>query len=580
MAENLVINEVTYPEVKAISVETTEGEQAMYYPDAVRYTEQTLTEAQQEQARTNIAAASVAEVSQLSEEIADYFEEVEINSSNLLNADAITTGKYIVPKTGALSTNASYGTTDYIPVEVGKTYTFQYGGKEYDTMVATLPITFLSAFDADKNVIANAGATHSEANPVRAYTVPDGVKYIRFSATQLLNIASQPTVGYAFVASTELVPWEAFESTAKKVLKAECHNDNHIIGLIEKTAGTGQVGGNGSIYVSLPDYVNVLVGSEFKVYFRNILSRKDVLLWIGYTENLTTKYYDDYLSITATAEGTYSLPWKVYGEGRVLLDSGTLEIVAVSKTPTDVTKAIVIGDSTVNDGTMTNKVMELYNTAGATLTLLGTRGSGTHEGRGGWTAKSYCTIASSDGVANPFYNNGFDFAYYMANQGYSGVQAVAIQLGINDIFQVKDYSWSSYDSESILGYINQMVQSILAYDSTIKVIINLPTTPNSDGTSFTETYGTSQIYWYYNENIIRFAEELKDYFADNSRVVISASNCILDTKEHIRDGVHPTSDGYNLLGQRLYEVLVSVTDGSEIIVPLLDFTQRTRVVHG
>ena len=71
MAENLVINEVTYPEVKAISVETTEGEQAMYYPDAVRYTEQTLTEAQQEQARTNIAAASAAEVSQLSEEIVD-----------------------------------------------------------------------------------------------------------------------------------------------------------------------------------------------------------------------------------------------------------------------------------------------------------------------------------------------------------------------------------------------------------------------------------------------------------------------------------------------------------------------------
>ncbi len=77
MAENLVINEVTYPDVKAISVETEAGGQAMYYPDAVRYVEQTLTAAQKAQARTNIGAASSEEVSQLSEEIANQQEQLD-----------------------------------------------------------------------------------------------------------------------------------------------------------------------------------------------------------------------------------------------------------------------------------------------------------------------------------------------------------------------------------------------------------------------------------------------------------------------------------------------------------------------
>lgn len=331
-------------------------------------------------------------------------------------------------------------------------------------------------------------------------------------------------------------------------------------------------------YISLPNSVHCKVGNEFKVYFRNILSRKDLFLWVGYSSKLTTKYYDDYFSVIATEEGTTSLPWKVFDEARNLYAEGTLNIIATSTLPSSATTALVIGDSTVNDGTMTTHLAELYEADGLSLTLLGTRGSGAgvHEGRGGWTAEMYCTSASYSDIENPFYNNGFDFSYYMTNQGYESVQAVVIQLGINDIFAFKEYSWASYDSSKPLGYLTQMVNSILAYDATIKIIINLPTTPNSNGTSFTETYGTTQLYWIYDKNIIRFAEELEDYFAYNSSVTISASNCILDTKTQIRDGVHPTSEGYQALGQRLYEVLISVVDGSTVVVSLLNVMNRER----
>jgi hypothetical protein len=70
------------------------------------------------------------------------------------------------------------------------------------------------------------------------------------------------------------------------------------------------------------------------------------------------------------------------------------------------------------------------------ITLLGTRGvaPNLHEGRAGWTAQHYTDLPTFDGIDNPFYNSGFDFSYYIAQQGYTGVDVVGIHLGINDLF--------------------------------------------------------------------------------------------------------------------------------------------------
>lgn len=346
--------------------------------------------------------------------------------------------------------------------------------------------------------------------------------------------------------------------------------------IIEIPLNGGSVAANVTCYCSLPEYVHVKIGNEFKAYFRNFISLKSAYFWIGTNNNLTTKYYDDCFSIVANAEGSHDLNWKVYDENSNLLESGTLTIIATAKSATGTTTAMLIGDSTVNAGVITQKALDLYTADGATLNLLGTRGTAPnlHEGRGGWTAYAYCKRASDSSYQNPFYNNGaFDFANYMATQGYSDLGVVGIQLGINDIFPRND---ENYQSETALTYLSQMVNSILAYDSNIKIVINLPTTPNSNNISFTDTYGTSQLYWVFNRNIIRFAEELRDYFKDNTNVIISASNCVLDTKTDIRDGVHPTNDGYNKLGQRFYEVLISITDG--VTAGILEIGNRELVI--
>ncbi len=61
MAENISVNGVTYNGVDTVEFETPEGKSVGFYPDAVRYNAQELTEEQRAQARENIGVKSGTE---------------------------------------------------------------------------------------------------------------------------------------------------------------------------------------------------------------------------------------------------------------------------------------------------------------------------------------------------------------------------------------------------------------------------------------------------------------------------------------------------------------------------------------
>ena len=315
-----------------------------------------------------------------------------------------------------------------------------------------------------------------------------------------------------------------------------------------------------AITVAIPTVVRVLTGGEFSIYYANVISRQNAIFWCGSVSGLTTRRYDDHLSVTANAAGTYPLQWKVYSSGYSLLASGTCTIIAVdSKAVT--ASALVIGDSTVTQGDyICQKLLSCFSAAGGALTLLGTRGTAPakHEGRAGWKASDYCTKAADGTYTNPFYDNGFDFSHYMTTQGYTGVGVVVIQLGINDIFYA---GLDSFSAAETIGYMDAMVTSILAYDSSIKVIVDLLTPPNGNTSVFTEKYGTSQIDFVYRLNAIRLSKALMEHFAGNASVVVSPNNCVLNPTQDINDGVHPTEGGYAKLGQTIYETMLGVHDG-------------------
>lgn len=334
-----------------------------------------------------------------------------------------------------------------------------------------------------------------------------------------------------------------------------------------------------AITVAIPPVVRVLTGGEFSIYYANVISRQNAIFWCGSVSGLTTRRYDDHLSVTANAAGTYPLQWKVYSSGYSLLASGTCTIIAVDNKAVTAS-ALVIGDSTVTQGGyICQKLLSCFSAAGGALTLLGTRGTAPakHEGRAGWKASDYCTKAADGTYTNPFYDNGFDFSHYMATQGYTGVGVVVIQLGINDIFYA---GLDSFSAAATIGYMDAMVTSILAYDSSIKVIVDLLTPPNGNTSVFTEKYGTSQIDFVYRLNTIRLSKALMEHFAGNASVVVSPNNCVLNPTQDINDGVHPTEGGYAKLGQTIYETMLGVHNGDSgggQTPPLWDMPARTGV---
>lgn len=134
MAENIVVNGVTYNGVDSMEMRNTAGQSVVFYPDAVRFNPQTLTDAQKAQARTNIGvdtyvAEELAKRGQLAPEYANSIEECTDTSKMYVLPDGFI---YAYTKTvvegGPNFTNllpTAIG-TDGQPFEGGKGYKENY----------------------------------------------------------------------------------------------------------------------------------------------------------------------------------------------------------------------------------------------------------------------------------------------------------------------------------------------------------------------------------------------------------------------------------------------------------------------
>lgn len=214
---------------------------------------------------------------------------------------------------------------------------------------------------------------------------------------------------------------------------------------------------------------------------------------------------------------------------------------------------LVIGDSTVarDSGAMTQVMLDEFTAAGHTLTLIGTRGTSPnlHEGRSGARASEYVSSATAGGVTNAFYNptsKEFDFSYYMTENGFSTPDFVVLQLGINDLYNV-GFENDETAISTLVSNIKTIIDSILEYNSDIKILLNLPTVPNSNQSVH------SNARWAYNNIRIRYCmamqwELLKNY---TSSARETYNHLILDASTDIADNVHPASSGFSKMGKEV-----------------------------
>ena len=177
------------------------------------------------EAAENASFAAEAAANSINQGVTGAFEKFEELGGNRLNPESVTTGYYVNPNNGALATNSSYSTTDFIPVFPGEIITYQYGALTVREGRTLGTMSFLAAYDENKAFL-------SGGRDKASYEVPEGVAFIRFSANALSTASN-----VAVVASAEKMDFEPYRVTERYVLKPEAHDDEHIREIVDNVVG-------------------------------------------------------------------------------------------------------------------------------------------------------------------------------------------------------------------------------------------------------------------------------------------------------------------------------------------------------
>lgn len=322
--------------------------------------------------------------------------------------------------------------------------------------------------------------------------------------------------------------------------------------------------------------VYAVVGHEINIYYHNIMKCDNLDNYrITFTVNGGTvsgnsiRAMEDGIRITPIASqvGTHTIKFRIE-QNEVVIKTFDFSLV-VSAHSEKTIKAMFIGDSMTQQATY---VAEAKSLVGNGMTLYGTRSTTTrtfadttydkviaHEGRGGWTTTDYCSNQTGPGnVTNPFYNNGFDFSYYMSNHtDYSDLTDVFILLGTND---------TQSAVTTVAANLQAMINSIHAYNSNIKVHVGLPIPPCKD--RFAK--GSTSI-WNHKNSMWKFCKAYTETLTNCTfvpynvavdcwygfpRETVPVAGKLIETVERPTDYLHPTSGRYQM-GDALYAEIMA-----------------------
>ena len=467
-----------------------------------------------------------------------------VRSKNLLDVSATEQDVSLNYTNGDTQQAANRNTTDYIAVTPGMYLVSSYYVRRVQQPYSMLAICF---YDSDKTFLSGSQSRFAAA-------VPEGAAFARVTGNTYF-------INPDFDVQLEMreTPYPTFYEPHRA--DAQGLNDQ----VIKANRIVTRDNRNGNFYHALPSKVFIKSGESLTVYFKNVLSHPKYMLSfftadrVNNTESVsvTVFNYDNCAVFTASGSGTVKIPFSIHDDNFDLVDYGTLEAKVVSNDAPSAS-VLLIGDSTVEQGNEVSKALKnLYSGASGTLTLLGTRGTSpyNHEGRSGWKAQEYASVASKSNVLNAFWDGeAFNFSYYMSQQGYSSADAVVLQLGINDLISK---SVEKLNASEIIGYIDAMVQSVRAFSATARVIINLVTPPNSDGESFTEKYHGTQAEWLYRYNTVKFNHLLREFYRGDNSVTVLGINLPLETYTDNFDGVHPRKKKKKKIAKTVYDCLAA-----------------------
>ncbi|MEZ7173580.1 SGNH/GDSL hydrolase family protein [Sporosarcina sp. OR05] len=313
--------------------------------------------------------------------------------------------------------------------------------------------------------------------------------------------------------------------------------------------------------IAIPKTIYSTEGEDMVIYSRNLLGNEnDYEVKIDDLNNDVSSY-QDYFVLHNNKSGIANLGVELYS-GKEIITSAKTKILT-NPTRTTPIKGLVMGDSTIitnGHGYVTDRIIE---NLGSNINLVGTMGTehNKYEGRGGWTAEKYRTNAIYSNKQNPFYNpstEDFDFGYYMNNQGFSDLDFVIINLGINDVFAYNSDVELKNDSAHILENFDKIISSIKEYDENIRIGINLTIPPSDDQNMFAQEYEDKIKQARVKQNNFIWIQSLIEHYEESENVDLIPIHLGIDTINNFENSVHPNIDGYNQIGDQITSYLNSL----------------------
>ena len=321
-------------------------------------------------------------------------------------------------------------------------------------------------------------------------------------------------------------------------------------------------------FLNLPEKLYALVGEELNIYFDNLVVGHDTDYDFDVDCSIGMQL-ERCFRVVPTRPGTYSLFLAATDKkGVTLRKKCTIYVADKSAGAGKDSSIIFIGDSTIDNNSFIGRLNMDFSEDCMSLSTLGTRGSGKnrHEGRSGWSFKSYYT---KSGETNPFFNpetGTFDASHYFSETKIDKPDWIFINLGINDTFPYTDDETLNEAITEMNSMCDNMIVDIRSVSPQTKIGISLTIPPNYSQDAFGKNYKNNQTRSRYKRNNVIWVNNLLNRYENREKeqIYVIPIHTNLDTKYNMGmesisqnkrntetylspvaiGGVHPSDPGY------------------------------------
>jgi hypothetical protein len=333
--------------------------------------------------------------------------------------------------------------------------------------------------------------------------------------------------------------------------------------------------------LTLPQRASVVVGTEWSVYFDNIVLTQSTEDFQFEVECDIGRIEPHRWTVTPSADQIGEHAWVVRVKDRLgeTIASATMQLHVRPpfKGESKPLRLLFVGDSLTHASLYPNEVARLLSRSGQTQwEMLGTHRPKSaakgvaHEGYGGWTWQRFVEKyePNPDGThrkrSSPFVfladqKPQLDVARYFQEECEGGKpDVVFFLLGINDCFSANPDSPDAIDERitSMLHHADRLLTDFRRADGDSDLAVCLTTPPNARESGFEANYKGRYHRWGWKRIQHRIVQRLLEHYGgrEDERLFIVPTQINLDPVGGypIDNGVHPSAVGYRQIGETIY----------------------------